>query len=332
MTEKYNIIFSYLRARRYIIFVHSVFIFIFFLVFYAYHLPLETIFYATIICIIIGIIFVMFDFYTHYSKHSKLMDIKNNIDVTMENLPQPNSLEEEDYQALIHILYRDKINLVSKANQKHSDLMEYYTLWTHQIKTPLAAIDLLLQVEDEDIKSDLELQIFEVEKYVDMALQYLRIDNMLSDLRLEEYSIQSIIKKAIKSYSKLFIYKDISLDLNETDIRVVTDEKWLLFVVKQILSNSLKYTDTGKISIYIEDNALSIEDTGIGIYDEDIPRIFESGFTGYRGRINEKSTGLGLYLSKRILDNLGHKIIVSSKIDMGTKVRIDLSSKKLEIE
>lgn len=330
--KKSIILIKYLKDKKHQMFVHSVFVFIFLIVFYAYQLPLKTVFYATIICVVIGAICTTYNFHKYCTKHMKLIDIKNNIAVTMGNLPDADTLEEQDYQNLIQTLYKDKINLISKANQKHHDLIEYYTIWTHQIKTPLAAIDLLLQVEDEDIKSDLELQIFEVEKYVDMALQYLRMDNMSSDLRLEEYSIQSIIKKAIKSYSKLFISKDISLDLNETDIRVVTDEKWLLFVVKQILSNSLKYTDAGKISIYIEDNTLSIEDTGIGIYDEDIPRIFESGFTGYRGRINTKSTGLGLYLSKKILDGLGHEIIVSSKVDIGTKVKIDLSSKKLEIE
>lgn len=332
MKKTYNILFLYLKDNRYHILVHFLFALIFFTIFYLYRLPLDTIVYGTIICGVIGIIIGIYDFYKYYSKHNKLVAIKNNIAVTMENLPEPKNLEEKDYQSLIDILYKDKIDLISKADEKHTNLIEYYTLWTHQIKTPLSAIDFLLQSKEEDIYEDLELQIFEIEKYVDMALYYLRIDSMSSDLRLKEYSVQRIIKKAVKSYSKLFIYKNIKLSLKEHDIMVITDEKWLLFVLKQILSNALKYTDNGKVSIYIEGNILNIEDTGIGIYKEDIPRIFERGFTGYGGRVNEKSTGLGLYLSKNILDNLSHKITISSQIDIGSKVKIDLSSEKLEIE
>lgn len=332
MKGKYNILILYLKDRIHHLLIHSLFTFIFFIVFYLYRLPLATIAYGTLICIAIGTNLAIYDFYRYYSKHKKLLDIKNNISVTMENLPEPKTLEEIDYQNLIYTLYNDKIDLISKADEKHTNLIEYYTLWTHQIKTPLSAIDFLLQSKDENIYDDLEVQIFEIEKYVDMALEYLRIDSMSSDLKLEEYLIQNIIKKAVKTYSKLFIYKDIKLNLGERDIKVITDEKWLLFVIKQILSNSLKYTDNGQISIYVKDSTLIIEDTGIGISEEDIPRIFERGFTGYNGRMNKKSTGLGLYLSKTILDNLGHKITISSKIDIGTRVAIDLSSYNLEIE
>lgn len=332
MREKYNLLLSYLKDRIQHVLVYSLFTFIFFIVFYLYRLPLETILYATLICSVIGIILILYDFYKYNLKHNQLLDIKNNIAVTAENLPKPTTLEEKDYQNLIHTLYRDKIDLISKADEKHTNLIEYYTLWTHQIKTPLSAISFLLQSKEEEIYHDLEAQIFEIEKYVEMALEYLRIDSMSSDLKLEEYSLKKILKKAVKSYSKLFIYKDISLNLEETDMKVITDEKWLLFVIKQILSNALKYTNKGGISICVKDSILIIEDTGIGISEEDIPRVFERGFTGYNGRMNKKSTGLGLYLSKKVLDNLGHKIRISSKIGVGTSVKIDLSSKKLEIE
>lgn len=332
MKEKYNILISYCKDRINHLLIYSIFIFVFFIVFYLYNLPLETILYATLICLVIGIILIIYDYYKYYSKHNKFIDINNNISVTMRNLPEPKTLEDHDYQSLIHTLYRDKIALISHADKKHTDLIEYYTLWTHQIKTPLSAIDFLLQSKDEDIYEDIELQVFEIEKYVDMALEYLRIDNMSQDLKPGEYSIQKIIKDAVKSYSKFFIYNDTKLELDKSDRTIITDEKWLLFVLKQILSNSLKYTDGGKISIYLEETTLIIEDTGIGISKEDIPRLFERGFTGYNGRMNKKSTGLGLYLSKRILDNLGHKIIISSQIEIGTKVKIDLFSKKLEIE
>lgn len=332
MKREEKILLLYLKDRYHHILIYSIFVSVFFIVFYLYKLPISTVIYATLICSAIAIVLIVYDFSKYRSKHHRLLDIKNNIAVTMENLPQAKTLEEVDYQNLIEILYKDKIDLISKSDKKHTDLIEYYTLWTHQIKTPISAIDFLLQSKDEDIYDDLELQIIEMEKYVDMALQYIRIDSMSSDLKLEKYSVQKIIKKAVKDYSKLFVYNNIKLNLDESDIEVITDEKWLLFVLKQILSNSLKYTDAGIISIYIKDGNLTIEDTGIGISQEDIPRLFERGFTGYNGRMNKKSTGLGLYLSKIILDNLGHKIRISSKVDIGTKVKIDLSSKKLEMK
>lgn len=332
MIEKHNIIISYIKDQMKSIILFFLFLFIFFIVFAIYQLPMAIFLYASIICVTIAILFIGYDFYSYHAKYNRLKNMEKSILVNLENLPEADTLEEREYQKLIYLFNKDKRKLISSEDKKHKDLIEYYTLWTHQIKTPLAAISLLLQSDNRAFNQELELQFLEVEKYVEMALQYLRIDHMYSDLTLEKYSIQKIIRQAIKSYSKIFIYKGISLDLTDKDLTIVTDEKWLLFVIKQILSNSLKYTNSGEISFAIEEDDLVIKDTGIGISQEDIPRIFEKGFTGYSGRIDEKSTGLGLYLSKRILDNLGHKIEISSEDNSGTEVKIDLSRPKLPIE
>lgn len=322
----------YLNDRKQQLFLFLSFLFIFFVVFIIYRLPMALFLYAALICLSVCIVYMAYDYYGYHKKQLHLQAIKNSIVIGVDDLPNPANLEESEYQELIRILHKDKQQLVTSADNKHKELIEYYTLWTHQIKTPLAAISLLLQSDNREINQELELQIHEVEKYIDMALQYLRIDSMYSDLTLEKYSIQEIVKKAIKSYAKTFIYKGIALDLDEADQLVVTDEKWLLFVIKQILSNSLKYTDSGMISIAIKNDTLIIQDTGIGIRPEDIPRIFEKGFTGYSGRIDEKSTGIGLYLSKRVLDNLGHSIEILSEGVSGTEVRIGLSRPELETE
>lgn len=332
MMNRKDIAISYLKDRTKNIFCFFVFLFIFFLIFMIYNLPLNLFFYGFLLCFSIGLLFAGRDFYHYYSKYIQLIDLKNNITVTMENLPISNTLIEQEYQKIIQLLNQNKKELVAEVDEKHNDLIEYYTLWTHQIKTPLAAISLLLQSEKQDINQELELQLLEVEKYVDMALQYLRIDSMSSDLKLEKYSIQKIVKQAVKSYTKMFIYKDISLNLTDNDLKVITDKKWLLFVIKQILSNSLKYTEKGEISIAIEDYSLIITDTGIGIQTEDLPRLFEKGFTGYSGRIDEKSTGLGLYLTKKVLDNLEHTIEIFSDGYSGTEVQIDLARPDLQTE
>lgn len=328
-----NLIFQYFKERINYIGIYIIFIFIFSIVFYLYSLPLETIMYATLLCAFFSIIFTVVGIYKYYQRDKKLQNIKYNISHNIDGLPHPQNLIEKDYQGIIKTLYKNKIDLISERDKKHTDLIEYFTLWTHQIKTPISAAHLILQSKNSYINEDIEKQLFEIEEYVDMALQYLRLENISSDLKLEEYSLLSIIKKSIKSYSKIFIYKNIKLNLKENDIKVITDEKWLLFVIKQILSNALKYTYKGEIYIEIDNKkVLTIKDTGIGISKEDIARIFERGFTGYNGRMNKKSTGLGLYLSKNILDKLNHKISIISEIGIGTTVKIDLSSIELEIE
>ena len=327
MKNNLKILFSYLKEKLRYILIYMGFIFIFSIVFALYSLPLETILYATLLCATLAMILSIYDFYKYHRKHKILLDAKNNITITLDNLPVAKTREEKDYQNLILILYKDNLRLISRADEQNMELMEYFTLWTHQIKTPLSAASLLLQSEEFDIKEELINQMFEMDQYVDMALQYLRVESMSADLKLEEYSLLEIVREAVKSYAKIFIYKSIKLDLGEIDSKVITDEKWLLFVIKQIISNSLKYTNAGQISISLEEERiLVIKDTGIGIEDEDISRVFERGFTGYNGRMNKKSTGLGLHLCKMILDKLSHKVTIASEIGVGTIVKIDLSS------
>jgi len=186
---------------------------------------------------------------------------------------------------------------------------------------------LLLQSEQSETNSELLEQLFKIEQYVEMALQYLRLENISSDLVLKEHSLDTIVKQAVRKYSNSFIRKKIKLNYAELNHNVLTDEKWLVFVIEQILSNALKYTDSGEISIYMDDempDTLVIEDTGIGIAEEDLPRVFERGFTGYTGRIDKKATGIGLFLCKQILDRLSHTITIESQVGEGTKVKIGL--------
>lgn len=323
---------KYLKERLPLINLALLFLTIFGLVFYLYHLPIEHYFYSSFLILVILVLYMVYDYFNYLKKHDALRELENNITYLEENLPKVNIQSELNYQRLILRLAEDNRQLISEADKKHSDLIKYYTLWTHQIKTPLSALDFLLQNRGPDVLDDMELQIMNVESYVDMALEYLRIENMSSDLKLEKYSIRQIINKAIKSYSKMFIYKNIKLELDILDFSIITDEKWLLFLVKQLLSNALKYTPEGKIKIYTKGNSLYISDNGIGIQKEDIPSIFNQGFTGYNGRMNQKSTGLGLYLVKEVIHNLGHDIKITSTVDLGTTVELDFSQVHLVIE
>ena len=220
-----------------------------------------------------------------------------------------------------------------EERKRYTDLMDYYTLWAHQIKTPIAASQLLVQdVTDSNTRSLLEQEIFKIDAYTNLVLQYLRLENFHDDLQLRQVALDSLVKEVVKKHSIFFIQKGLTINLHDLDVEVVTDEKWLLVIVEQVLSNSLKYTKSGGIDIYFKDNRLYLKDTGIGIKNSDILRVFERGFSGYNGRMTQQSSGLGLYLSKKIADQLGHEISISSQVGQGTTVSIHFQKQKLAID
>lgn len=169
-----------------------------------------------------------------------------------------------------------------------------------------------------------------IEQYVDMVLGYLRLDSDFTDYVIQEYDLDDIVKPAVKKFAGQFIRKKLQLDYRPLHTKAVTDEKWLQFVLEQVISNALKYTEAGRITIEMEhgpgteenSSVLCIRDTGIGIAPEDIPRIFEKGYTGYNGRSDKKASGIGLYLCRRICSNLGHTITANSSLENGTVIRI----------
>ena len=237
-----------------------------------------------------------------------------------------------DYQQIIASYERQFQEEQIKMEQKYRDMMEYYTMWTHQIKTPIAAMRLLLQEEDTPLSREMQSELFQTEQYVQMALQYLRMEKMTSDLVFARYDLDALIRQAVRKYAPLFIRRKIILSYEPVHCEVLTDEKWLVFVLEQILSNALKYTKSGSIHIYLSPNApktLVIEDTGIGIAPEDLPRIFEKGYTGCNGRADKRSAGIGLYLCRQIMEKLSHTIRIESEMGVGTKVYLGLDTVSL---
>ncbi|HGJ6813186.1 TPA: HAMP domain-containing histidine kinase [Streptococcus pneumoniae] len=220
----------------------------------------------------------------------------------------------------------------SKAERKLTDLLDYYTLWVHQIKTPIAASQLLVaEVVDRQLKQ-LEQEIFKIDSYTNLVLQYLRLESFHDDLVLKQVQIEDLVKEIIRKYALFFIQKGLNVNLHDLDKEIVTDKKWLLVVIEQIISNSLKYTKEGGLEIYMDDQELCIKDTGIGIKNSDVLRVFERGFSGYNGRLTQQSSGLGLYLSKKISEELGHQIRIESEVGKGTTVRIQFAQVNLVLE
>lgn len=284
----------------------------------------DVLYYSLTILTFVTIIMVAWDLFRSYQSYK--------LAYLYEEITPLSPLEFYLAQALENSRENQK-NQTEEGCKRYTDLMDYYTLWVHQIKTPIAASQLLVQdVTDRNTRSLLEQEIFKIDAYTHLVLQYLRLENFHDDLQLKQVALEQLVKEVVRKYSLFFIQKGLTINLDDLDVKVISDEKWLLVIIEQILSNSLKYTKSGGIEIYFKDNTLYLKDSGIGIKDSDILRVFERGFSGYNGRLTQQSSGLGLYLSKKIADQLGHDISISSQVGQGTTVSIHFQKKKLVID
>ena len=313
---------SYLKKNIKVYILFIVFILIFFIMFYLYNLPLEALIYTGSFCFLAALIASFSDFVNYKESYKKLNFLEQNILNDLEALPKSLDIRIDYYHKIIEKLYEELEKLTQENRQKNTDMVDYYSMWVHQIKTPIAAMNFLLDNEEVDQKI-LQQELFKIERYVEMVLTYIRLDSTSSDYVITKINLDEVVKDTVKKYAALFINKKIKLNYVSHETMVISDKKWLSFAFEQILGNSVKYSSTnGEITIETFENKLVIEDKGIGIKEEDLPRIFEKGFTGFNGRYEKKSSGLGLYLCKKTLDKLGHHIEVSSTVGKGTRVEI----------
>ena len=315
---------AYLRSRIRLL----VFIFLISCLALAFHILFTNLgsyfLYFFLLCSFLTLLFFIWDILVEAEVYRKEMLYSEREPTSPLECALAEKLDEREAE-----LYQKK----SEAESKLTDLLDYYTLWVHQIKTPIAATRLLVaEVSERELKRQLEQEIFKIDSYTNLVLQYLRLESFHDDLVFKQVTIEDLVKEMVRKYAIFFIQKGLSVDLHDLDKTVVTDEKWLLVVIEQILSNSLKYTNSGGIEIYMEDQELCIKDTGIGIKNSDVLRVFERGFSGYNGRLTQQSSGLGLYLSKKISEELGHQIRIESEVGKGTTVRIKFAEVNLLIE
>ena len=298
-----------------------------------YRFPLEAIAYPTALCLVLLLAFAAADIARTKKKHTELERIKGFVARLAGSFPKAGGIVERDYQEIIHLMREQHEAAKEKSEQSLREMMDYYTVWVHQIKTPIASMRLALQNIDTAQSRQLLSELGRIERYVEMVLTFLRLGSDSTDYVIKEHELDDIVRGAVKKLAGDFINKRIKLEYTELNATVLTDEKWLAFVIEQVLSNALKYTPEGTVSVYLESpKTLCIRDTGIGIAPEDLPRVFENGYTGYNGRSDKKASGIGLYLCRRVCDKLGHTISAESKAGEGTVIRIGLDRKKLEIE
>ena len=324
---------AYIKDKLTVIITFALFAAILVVTFALYRLPIQAVLYPTIFNFIIGFVIIAFDFNRTVKNFRELERIKGLTADMITSLPQISNVYDSEYNDIIHNLKSEVINIEKVTSEKYSDMMDYYSVWVHQIKTPIASMRLTLQNDDSALSRTILSDLSRIEQYVGMVLAYLRLDSESSDYVFKEYSVDEIIKKSVKKFSSEFIGRKLSLYLEPCELTIVTDKKWFSFVIEQVLSNALKYTRKGSIKISMpQPSLLCIEDTGIGISEEDLPRVFEKGYTGGNGRTDSHASGLGLYLCKRICDNLSIGITAESELNQGTRIYLDLSQNKLRFE
>ena len=326
------------------------------IIFLLYQLPLEPVLYIAVLWLLTGLGAYAVGFHNYRKKIHNLQMITAAPDISLSRLEAPSDEADTLQQEIMHSLNHMRMDAETAKQKTLEEMTDYYTMWAHQIKTPIFALRLLLQ-ENPSANKEALAALFKIEQYVEMVLGYLRTEDMSSDLTLSCCSLDSVIRDQIHKYAGIFVSRKLSLTYDGISESVLTDEKWLGFVIGQILSNALKYTRADGIHIYLKDVndshqnsdnlsdtvisststatdtatsiTLIIEDTGIGIREEDLPRIFEKGYTGVNGRENNRATGIGLYLSQKIMNRLGHHIYITSEEGTGTKVFLEFSRKDL---
>ena len=315
---------DYLKSRLKVLVLLVVVEGIFVSSYFLFDLPAVTVLYPLVLSSVAILIAGVIDFLIVFNKHGRL---KRN------DLPQTSGPLEKDYQEIINKLKEEQEYSRQKTTSDFNNMVEYYTVWAHQIKTPIASMRLQIQSVDSDLARRLDGDLNRIEAYVEMVLTFLRLDSDSTDYVIRKIDLDAVIKPAIRKFARDFISKKLTMDFKPTEYKVLSDDKWLSFVIEQVLSNAVKYTKKGGIKVYMDEpGILCIEDTGIGISAEDLPRIFENGYTGFNGREDKRASGIGLYLCKRICDNLGHKIYAESEQGVGTKIRIDMNIKEIGIE
>ena len=301
--------------------------------------------YAAVLDAILLLITVLVGFFRYSSKVKALSNALERPVEEQAQLPEATDDVEILYQRLLENQSIARSESESSAAIRQSQMRDYYSMWVHQIKTPISAMKLLLEAEREELGllicdeeqqaslkelsdnvASFEDELFRIEEYVSMALQYQRVSSTENDFVLEKVSVDGVIRDTIKKYAKIMIRRHIGTNYSGTGQEVYTDGKWLAFMLEQILSNAIKYTPQGFVTIETAEEKdrffITIKDTGIGIKAEDLPRVFEKGYTGYNGHADKKATGIGLYLCRQMADKLGHTIRMESEIGKGTKVWI----------
>lgn len=225
----------------------------------------------------------------------------------------------------IEVLEEELFETKKRQVEYQKDIESYFLTWVHQIKTPITATQLLLERNEHNVVNQVRQEIVQIDNYTSLALSYLKLLNEAFDMSISEVKIDELIKPLIMKYRVHFIEQNTKIHYQSVDDNVLTDAQWASILIEQLLNNALKYA-RGKdiwINFNSETKQLYIKDNGIGISQADLPKIFDKGYSGYNGSLNESSSGIGLFIVKHISQHLNLNVEVESKLNSGTQFTID---------
>lgn len=331
--KEWQILLSYIRAHIGVALFLAGSAAVFAVVLFLSGLPAEPVRYAALLCAVGGVVCAL-PGYLQYRRRYRAAELAlQGLPEAVGRLRAPSGAVEEAYDAALRRLCAMLAKSETDRQRQRIENADYFTMWIHQIKTPIAAMQLILREQDDARSRELLAELFRIDQYAEMALTYARLESPTTDLVLRRCAVEPIVRSVVRQYAGQFVRRHVALRCEIEPVCALTDEKWLAFILGQLLSNAVKYTENGTVTVRVtKELVLSVSDTGIGIAPEDLPRIFEKGFTGYNGRAGRKSTGLGMYLSRCAAEKLGHRISVQSAPGQGTTVSVDLRSVDLGVE
>lgn len=281
---------------------------------------------------IIFLSIILIDYFRKKKFYSNLLNNVENLDkkyLILEMIEKPEFYEGKIFYELLYEINKSMIENVKEYSLSINEFKEYVEMWIHEVKIPISSLVLLNHNHKNELSKKYEEQIRRLDNYIDQILYYVRSENVEKDYIIKETSISRVIKSVALKNKDDLIENDIELDVKVNDENVLTDSKWLEFMLNQIINNSIKYRNQDKKACIkittekIDDKVtLSIYDNGIGIKKSDLPQIFNKSYTGDNGRKVAKSTGMGLYIVKNLCEKLGHKLDVESEYGKFTKVQI----------
>ena len=310
------------------------------LVFWLYGVRREALIYAVTLCFALAVVVLTLDFIRELRRHQARLRSIRTASYERNDLIDEYGVAATDYADLAQALWKRIEDLEDSRFAERREAKDYYTTWVHQIKTPLAVMQMLVKSEDTEQNRALAAELFRTEQYVEMALGYIRLGEDASDLAVRECDLDELIRASVRRYAPQFIARKLSFSYEPNTVKVVTDDKWFTFLLEQLLSNAVKYTYEGGVTITLTDDAkVIVRDTGIGIAPEDVPRIFEKGFTGFNGRAGSdgsadggRATGLGLYLCRKIAHKLNVGLSVEPEVGRGTAFTIDMRKEEILVD
>lgn len=323
---------TYLKDKLYAFLIFSIYIIILILFLIALKLTSSIIIFIIVFTVVIFSLILLYDYFRKRKFYNELLDKLNTLDkkyLLIEMLLEPNFLEGKILYDVLDEVNKNEHDLISKLKKKQDDFKEYIELWIHEVKLPLASLTLMNRKD----KSTLRV-LKELEDYVEQILYYVRCENANNDYLIKEWDLDTIIKNVALRNKDDLLALNIDFKVDNCNLKVLTDSKWLEFIINQIVSNSIKYKKDKDALIeiigkdYKDYITITIYDNGKGISKSDLPRVFNKTFTGANGRsASSKSTGMGLYLCRELCEKLGHKIEIDSKVDEYTKVIITIYKK-----